>query len=84
MGEFYYSEKIKYQRYNNLFRKNYFWRTQQQQEIDFIEEYDGKMHAFEIKWNPKRNVRFSKAFTNAYPEHELTVVTPSNYLDLLS
>ncbi len=77
------SEKIKYQRYNNLFCKNYFWRTQQQQEIDFIEEYGGKMHAFEIKWNPKRNVRFSKVFKNAYPEHELTVVTPSNYLDLL-
>lgn len=78
------SEKIKYQRYNNLFHKNYFWRTQQQQEIDFIEEYDGMMYAFEIKWNPLKDVRFSKTFKTAYPDHELNVVTPENYQDFLS
>jgi len=78
------SEKVKYQRYNTQFHKNYFWRTQQQQEIDFIEEYGGILHAFEIKWNPLKDVRFSKTFKNAYPDHELNVVTPANYLELLS
>jgi len=77
------SEKIKYQHYNSLFYKNFFWRTKQQQEIDFIEDYGGIIHAFEIKWNPMKEVRFSKTFKNAYPNHELTVVTPSNYLEVL-
>ena len=47
----------------------YFWRTTQQQEIDYIEECGSTLAAFEFKWNPaKRRVRFPKTFTGAYPE----------------
>ena len=57
----------------------YFWRTTQQQEIDFIEERNGTLHAVECKWNPGRTVRFPVTFTKAYPDHSLTTVTPENY-----
>lgn len=37
----------------------FFWRTQDQQAIDYIEERDGKMRAFEFKWSPKAKAKFS-------------------------
>ncbi len=75
------SERIKYQHYNSMIVNNYFWRTYQQQEIDWIEEYDGKLHAFEIKWNSKKDVRQPSAWANAYPESTFKLINPQNYLD---
>jgi len=64
-------------------RMNYFWRTVQQQEIDYIEEYGGKQYAYEFKWNSKKSVNFSKTYTNAYPESETKVITKENYTEFL-
>jgi hypothetical protein len=58
--------------------KSWFWRTTQQQEIDYIEEHSGKLLAWEFKWNSKKEVRLSKTFNNAYPNTEFQVVTPEN------
>ncbi len=66
--------------------KNYdtfFWRTTQQQEIDFIEDRDGILHAFEFKWGIRKKGHFSLTFTRAYPEHKLMKVTPDNFEDFL-
>src|SRR5574344_300991 len=52
---FFISERIKYNHYHRNFANYYFWRTTQQQEIDFIEESDGLFTAFEMKWNPKKH-----------------------------
>jgi uncharacterized protein len=76
-------ERLKYKSYNALFTNDYFWRNQAQQEIDFVEDYNGVLHAYEFKWNANRKARFSKSFTNAYPEHQLMVVNKSNYLDFI-
>jgi uncharacterized protein len=73
------SERMKYIQYNELYRNRYFWRTQAQQEIDYIEEYDGKLYAFEFKWNPKNKVRFPNSFLEAYPSTETNVITPDNF-----
>ena len=56
----------------------YFWRTKQQQEIDYIEELNGKLSAFEFKWNPKKNIRFPKTFTANY-QAELQGVHRDNF-----
>ncbi|MCB0281870.1 MAG: ATP-binding protein [Calditrichae bacterium] len=77
------SERLKKNHYHEKYGNYFFWRTHQQQEIDFIEEYDGKMHAFEFKWNPKAKVRFPKTFLDAYPEHETAIVHRDNYVDFL-
>lgn len=60
------SERLKQNHYRSLNSKSYFWRTKQQQEIDYVEERNGKIYGFEFKWNEKRNIAFSKTFTNAY------------------
>lgn len=78
------SERIKVMNYNNLHGRSYFWRTYQQQEIDWIEERDGAFSAFEFKWNyKKKNVKFPKTFLDLYEVKETLVVTPNNIDDFL-
>ena len=81
---FFISERIKYNHYTGHYCNIYFWRTKTQQEIDYIEECDGMMTAFEMKWNPKKSsTTFPKAFLEAYTVKETLVITPDNYLDYL-
>ena len=81
---FFISERLKHNHYNGIYANTYFWRTQTQQEIDYIEERDGTMTAFEMKWNPKKGrTTFPKSFLEAYPVKETVAVTPDNYLDWL-
>ena len=74
------SERVKYQNYNNILVANYFWRTYQKQEIDWIEERNGKLFATEVKWNPKKNAKVPKTFMDAYPESEFQLIHTNNYL----
>ena len=79
---FFISERIKANHYNGNYAKSFFWRTTQQQEIDYIEEADGNFTAFEMKWNPnKRPITFPSPFLNNYPVKETVVITPENYLE---
>ena len=81
---FFISERMKHNHYSGHYCNTYFWRTTSQQEIDYIEECDGKMTAFEMKWNPKKGkVSFPKIFLEGYDISETVVVTPDNYLDWL-
>ncbi len=59
------AERLKQNNYKNTFAKMYFWRTQQQQEIDFVEEKAGEITAFEFKWKDKK-VKFPRKFLLAY------------------
>lgn len=78
------SERRKYLSYNNIWANCYFWRTHLQQEIDYIEECDGVLHAFEIKWNPKKRPKLSKSFSKAYIEHRYRIINPENYDQFLT
>lgn len=78
------AERTKHLAYQRKFTNRFFWRTTDGQEIDYVEERNGKFHAFEFKWNPKRKVRFHKAFLEAYPEHTTTVVNRDNYIDFIT
>ena len=81
---FFISERIKRNHYTSHYCNIYFWRTKTQQEIDYIEESDGTMTAFEMKWNTKKSLtKFPSAFLNAYDIKETVVVSPENYLDWL-
>jgi predicted AAA+ superfamily ATPase len=73
------SERIKYLGNNRIFANRYFWRTQNQQEIDYIEERDGILNAFEFKWNPTTKAYLPKTFQRAYPEHRFEIVNRENY-----
>jgi len=76
------SERIKKINYNDLFVNNWFWRTQQQHEIDYIEETDGKISAFEFKWNEAKT-KNPVSFLAAYPNSHFTVIHQNNYEDFL-
>jgi predicted AAA+ superfamily ATPase len=73
------SERIKHLGNNETEVKSWFWRTTQQQEIDYIEEWDNKLLAFEFKWNPQKKVRLSKTFSNSYPNHEFKIINSENF-----
>ena len=74
------SERIKQNENNLRYINRYFWRTHQQQEIDYLEEKDQKLSAFEFKWNDKKTKKqASKAFRDAYPNTPFEVITPNNY-----
>ena len=60
------SERIKLQQYNQLYTNNYFWRTVQKQEIDFVEEINGQVTAYEFKWNSKGKAKIPAVFLNQY------------------
>ena len=76
------SERIKANQYAGRYVNSYFWRTTQQQEIDYVEESDGQFSVFEMKWNPRRtNAQFPSSFLTAYDVRQKAVVTPQNWME---
>ncbi len=73
------SERQKFLHYNQHHRSIFFWRTQAQQEIDYVEDYDGKIAAFEFKWNKKAKAFFPRPFLEAYPGATTDIITPENF-----
>lgn len=78
------SERMKHTHYNGIWANKYFWRTHDQQEIDYIEEYDGTLHAYEIKWNPQRKSKLSLTFSSAYPNNTYDIINPDNFYEFIS
>jgi predicted AAA+ superfamily ATPase len=62
---------------------SFFWRTTQQQEIDYIEDFHNNIFAYEFKWNPSKKPFLSKTFSNAYPGSVFKVITQDNYHEFL-
>jgi predicted AAA+ superfamily ATPase len=78
------AERLKKNAYSGSFALSYFWRTRQQNEIDYIEEEDGKLSSFEFKWNERKaNVKCPEVFKKAYPETAFKVITPKNIEEFL-
>lgn len=75
------SERLKQNNYKQTFAKMYFWRTRQQQEIDFVEEKNGKITAFEFKWKSKK-AKLPKKFIEAY-NAESYIVDNNNFRDFV-
>ena len=60
----------------------YFWRTHQQQEIDYLEEMNGEISGYEIKWKPSKK-HIPKAFVHAYPDSHVKMITPQNLWEFI-
>ncbi len=73
------SERYKHMKYKSWWNNNYFWRTHTQQEIDYVEDRDGQLFAYEFKWNPKKKAKLPASFSKAYPSHSFEVITPENF-----
>ncbi len=78
------SERMKYLSYHRIHSNVYFWRTTSGKELDWLEEREGKLFAFEAKWNPERRAKLPLGFEEAYPDTEFRVVHRDNYLEVLT
>lgn len=78
------SERLKYLHYHNLAPGRFFWRTIQKQEIDYLEDHDGKLSAFEIKWNPKAKFRIPGKFKETYTDVKVEMISKENFQNFLS
>lgn len=76
------TERTKKNEYKGFYGKSYFWRNYNQQEIDFIEEKDGILFVYEMKWN-KTKVKLPGDFKSKYPDAKFKVINQSNYLDFI-
>jgi predicted AAA+ superfamily ATPase len=76
-------ERLKRRTYAPLYANVYFWRTYDQQEIDVVEEREGKLFGYECKWSPKKRIAPPKSWSAAYPDAEFFVITPDNYFDFV-
>ena len=77
------AERVKFQNYTQKTVYNFFWRTYDQQELDWLEEENGKLSGFEFKWNENRKAKIPTAFAKAYPEAGFEVINKQNYLDFI-
>jgi len=77
------SVRIKFPGNHKLYSSNCFWRTYSQQEIDMVEDRDGQLFAFELKWN-KENVKAPSLWSKAYPDAAFNLVNQWNYKDWLT
>lgn len=78
------SERVKKQNYQKIKTRNFFWRTYDQQELDWLEETSDNLTGFEFKWDEKRKSKIPAAFAKAYPDAGFEVINKSNYLDFIS
>lgn len=77
------SERRKQNIYKDTFAKTYFWRTKQQQEIDFLEEKDGTILGYEFKWDTKgKKIKIPQTFLETYNAKSL-VVDKNNFRDFV-
>jgi predicted AAA+ superfamily ATPase len=77
------SERKKFNHYSGRWSNSWFWRTIEQTEVDYVEEMDGKMIAYEFKWSSTAKWKVSKTFTNAYPDAEVEMIHQNNFYSFL-
>ena len=76
------TERIKRNAYKGSYFNYYFWRNYDQKEIDWIEEGDGKIFGYEIKWKKDKFIT-PKSFFDAYPEAKVKIINNDNYFEFI-
>jgi len=72
------SERLKFQNYKRMSSNNYFWRTYEQQEVDWVEEREGALFGYEFKWKTSK-VKVPTQWKNAYPDASYEVIHQGNF-----
>lgn len=78
------SERLKKQEYHEIHSNNFFWRTWDQQEVDWVEEREGKLFGYEFKWKTDKKMKMPKEWQQTYPEASYQIVDRDNYLDFVT
>lgn len=77
------SERIKLLNYHAPFAQSWFWRTTAKQGIDYLEQQNDILSAYELKWNMKRKASLPSSFRTAYPDVKFAVISSENIEELL-
>ncbi len=76
------TERLKKQAYSSILANNYFWRTYDQKEIDWVEEREGKLWGYEIKWG-REKASAPRDWLETYENANWRVVNKENFLDFI-
>ncbi|MFA7658677.1 MAG: ATP-binding protein [Candidatus Gastranaerophilaceae bacterium] len=74
-------ERMKFNEYNKKYCNKYFWRMYSGQEIDYIEEHDGKLDAYEFKYNAGAKVKLPLKFLNTYENTSYSIINQDNWFE---
>ncbi len=77
-------ERLKMQSYKQIHCNNYFWRTYDQQELDWVEEEGNSLRGFEFKFQLNKKVKAPTAWMKTYPEASFEVIHAGNYLEWIT
>lgn len=76
-------ERQKTNAYQQRISQTYFWRTYDGQEVDVVEEHNGRIHGYEVKWSQAKKPRTPKSWKTTYPDALLTLINRENYLPFI-
>ncbi|MGD9230338.1 MAG: ATP-binding protein [Desulfobacterales bacterium] len=76
------TERMKRQEYLRKVTNSYFWRTYDKKEIDLVEEREGRLFGYEVKWKKER-VKIPRDWTSGYPDAAFEVIHRENYLKFI-
>lgn len=76
------AERIKHLNYQLHYPNYFFWRTKDQQEVDWVEEENLKLSAFEFKWKDAGKFKFPKKFVEAY-QPKTKVIDTDNFAEFI-
>lgn len=72
------TERLKTQEYKGIHANNFFWRTWDKQEVDWLEEKEGNLFGYEFKYSSQKS-KGCASFMKSYPEAKLQLITSQNY-----
>lgn len=78
------AERLKKQTYHKIYANNYFWRTWDQQEVDWVEERDGKLFGYEFTYSADKSKTKPKDWLNTYSNATFEVINSDNYLKFIT
>lgn len=76
------AERIKHKEYNRIHGQHYFWRSYSGAELDYVEESNGRLSGFEIKWN-KTKVRIPETWLQTYENSSFQLIHQDNFMDFV-
>jgi len=76
-------ERLKHLHNHQQQVNSYFWRTYEQKEIDYIEEVNGELNAYEFKWSTNHQPLLPAEFMNTYKPKQFKTISKENFKELL-
>lgn len=77
------SERLKLREYSGIQSNHYFWRTYRGEEIDLVEEREGQLFPYQIKWG-EGSGSLPRDWVRVYGESPFATISRGNYMDFIT